>query len=155
MASAAAARYRLGEMPVEPPPLCMVIHCADYQRDPQHQVRIDGGAGSAPVCVTHQGRIEQGEPWLWVPWQRLKAASSDLADGCLLMGEELAGFGLVVDADIRVSTTLVFGPDLAAGRNTTTLTIDGRLFGDNHPVSLELLLDPETVTRLKEALRFL
>ena len=155
MASAAAARYRLGEMPVEPPPLCMVIHCADYQRDPQHKVRIDGGAGSAPVCVTHQGRIEQGEPWLWVPWQRLKAASSDLADGCLLMGEELAGFGLVVDADVRMSTTLVFGPDLAAGRNTTTLTIDGRLFGDNHPVSLELLLDPGTVTRLKEALRFL
>jgi hypothetical protein len=157
MASPAADRYRLGEMPVTPPPSCMVIHCADYQRDPQHQVRIDGaeGACAAPVCVTHQGRIDQGEPWLWVPWQRLKAASSDLAEGCILMGEELAGYGLVVDADVRMNTTLVFGPNLAAGRKTTTLAIDGRLFGDNHPVSLELLLDPETVTRLKEALRFL
>jgi hypothetical protein len=157
MASAVTARYRLGEMPVTPRPSCMVIHCADYQRDPQHQVRIDGaeGAGAAPVCVAHQRRIEQGEPWLWVPWQRLKAASSDLAEGCILMGQELVGYGLVVGADIRVSTTLVFGPDLAAGRKTTTLAIDGRLFGDNHPVSLELLLDPETVTLLKEALRFL
>ena len=107
------------------------------------------------MCVAHQRRIEQGEPWLWVPWQRLKAASSDLAEGCILMGQELVGYGLVVGADIRVSTTLVFGPDLAAGRKTTTLAIDGRLFGDNHPVSLELLLDPETVTLLKEALRFL
>jgi hypothetical protein len=150
----AAGRYRLEEMPATPPPLCMVIHCVDHQRDPQHQVRIDG-AGCVPVCATHKDRIAQGEPWLWVPWQRLKAASSDLAEGCILMGEELAGYGLVVDADVRMSTGLVFGPDLAAGRNTTTLAIDGRLFGDNQRVSLELLLDPDTITHLKEALRFL
>jgi hypothetical protein len=134
----------------------MVLRCADHQRDPQHQVHIKASDGAffAPVCQTHQGRIDQGEPWLWVPWQRLKGAGSDMAEGCLLMGEELAGYGLVVDADVRLSTALVFGPDLAAGRTTTTLTIDGRLFGGHHPISLELLLDPETVTRLKEALRF-
>jgi hypothetical protein len=131
----------------------MVIHCADHQRDPQHQVCIDG-AGCAPVCVTHHDRIDQGEPWLWVPWQRLKGAGSGMSEGCILMGEELAGFGLVVDADVQMSTALVFGPDLAAGRQTTTLAIDGRLFGDNQRVSLELLLEPETVARLKEGLRF-
>ena len=136
----------------------MVLRCTDHQRDPQHQVRIDSdeGAGSAPVCVTHHGRIDQGEPWLWVPWQRLKGAGSDLAAGwgCILMGEELAGYGLVVDADVRMSTALIFGPELEAGRKTTTLAIDGRLFGNNQPISLELLLEPETVMRLKEALRF-
>ena len=143
-------------MPPTPRPSCMVIHCAAYQTDAQHLVRIDGGEGSGfvPVCVTHQGRINQGEPWLWVPWHRLKGAGSDMAEGCILMGEELAGYGLVVDTDVRISTNLVFGPDLAAGRKTTTLAIDGRLFGDNQPISLELLVDPDTVVRLQEALRF-
>lgn len=145
-----------GEMPATPPPSCMVIHCADHQRDAQHLVRIESGEGSgyAPVCVTHLGRIDQGEPWLWVPWQRLKGASSDMAEGCILMGEELAGYGLVVDTDVRMTTSLVYGPDLAAGRKTTTLAIDGRLLGNNEPISLELLLEPDTVMRLKEALRF-
>jgi hypothetical protein len=78
-----------------------------------------------------------------------------MSEGCILMGEELAGYGLVVDADVQLSTTLVFSPVLAAGRETTTLTIDGRLFGVNQPISLELVLEPETVARLKEALRFI
>lgn len=156
MAGVAAARYRRGEMPSTPPPSCVVIRCAECQSDAQHLVRIDSdeGGGYAPVCVTHQQRIDQGEPWLWVPWHRLKGAGSDMAEGCILMGEELAGYGLVVDTDVRMSTSLVFGPDLLAGRKTTTLAIDGRLFGDNQPISLELLLDPDTVIRLKEALRF-
>lgn len=156
MAGVAVARYRLREMPATPPPSCMVIHCTDHQRDAQHLVRIDSGEGGdfAPVCLTHQSRIDQGEPWLWVPWNRLKGAGSNLAEGCILMGEELAGYGLVVDTDVRMNTNLVFGPALAAGRKTTTLAIDGRLFGDNQPISLELLLDQDTVVRLKEALRF-
>lgn len=135
----------------------MVIHCPEYRSDPQHEVHIEGGDGAyrAPVCATHMRRVDQREPWLWVPWNRLKGAGSDLSEGCILMGEELAAYGLVVDADVQLSTTLVFGPVLAAGRETTTLTVDGRLFGANQPVSLELVLEPETVARLKEALRFI
>jgi len=34
------------------------------------------------------------------------------------------------------------------------LAIDGRVFGVNQPVSLELVLAPEAVAHLKEALRF-
>jgi hypothetical protein len=136
----------------------MVIHCTGYQSDPQHEVRIKNGDGlcPAPVCATHHRRIEQGEPWLWVPWQRLKGVGSDRSEsaGCILMGEELAGYGLVVDADVRMNNSLVFSPDLADGRETTTLAIDGRVFGANQPVSLELVLAPETVAHLKEALRF-
>jgi len=78
-----------------------------------------------------------------------------MSEGCILMGEELVGYGLVVDADVRMSTSLVFSPDLADGRETTTLAIDGRVFGADQPVSLELVLTPETVAHLKEALRFL
>jgi hypothetical protein len=120
-------------------------------------MRIKGGEGlcPVPVCATHHRRIEQGEPWLWVPWQRLKGVSSDMSEGCILMGEELAGYGLVVDVDVRVSSSLMFSPDLADGRETTTLAIDGRMFGANQPVSLELVLAPEAVAHLKEALRFL
>ena len=138
-------------------PSCMVIHCTGYRSDPQHEMRIKGGEGlcPVPVCATHHRRIEQGEPWLWVPWQRLKGVSSDMSEGCILMGEELAGYGLVVDVDVRVSSSLVFSPDLADGRETTTLAIDGRMFGANQPVSLELVLAPETVAHLKEALRFI
>ena len=71
------------------------------------------------------------------------------------MGEKLAGFGLVVGADVRISTSLIFSPDRAEGRETTTLAIDGRLYGANQHVSLELVLNSETVARLKETLRFL
>jgi hypothetical protein len=140
-----------------PPPSCMVIHCPEHRSDPQHEVHIegDGGSCSAPVCAMHKRRIDEGEPWLWVPWNRLKGVGSDMSEGCILMGEELAGYGLVVDADVELSTTLVFSPLLAAGRETTTLTVDGRLFGANQPISLELVLEPETVARLKEALRFI
>ncbi|MGH3821255.1 MAG: hypothetical protein ACRDRA_00180 [Pseudonocardiaceae bacterium] len=140
-----------------PSPPCMVIHCPEYRSDPQHEVHIDGEGRTCPVpvCATHKRRIDQGEPWLWVPWNRLKGVGSEMSEGCVLMGEELAGYGLVVDADVQLSTSLVFSPVLAAGRETTTLTVDGRLFGTNQPVSLELVLEPETVARLKEALRFI
>jgi hypothetical protein len=134
----------------------MVLHCTGYRRDPQHEVRIQSSDGvcAAPVCAIHKEQIDQGEPWLWVPWQRLKAVGSDLSEGCIVMGEELVGYGLVVDVDVRMSKSLVFSPNLADGRETTTLAIDGRVFGTNQPVSLELVLAPETVARLKEALRF-
>jgi hypothetical protein len=139
------------------PPSCMVLHCPDEQSDPADELRIEGSDGVCPVyvCATHKNRIDQGESWLWVPWNRLKGVGSDMSEGCILMGEELAGFGLVVDVDIRMSTSVVFSPDRAEGRETTTLAIDGRLFGANQHVSLELVLNPETVARLKEALRFL
>lgn len=52
-----------------------------------------------------------------------------------------------------MSNSHVFSPDLADGE-TTTHAIDGRVFGTNQHVSLELVLTPETVQRLKEALRF-
>jgi hypothetical protein len=136
---------------------CMVIHCPELQSDAQHEVRIDGEGGtcSVPVCATHKRHIDQGEPWLWVPWNRLKGVGSGMSEGCILMAEQLAGYGLVVDADVQLSTTVVFSPVLAAGQETTTLTVDGRLFGANQPVSLEIVLEPETVARLKEALRFI
>jgi hypothetical protein len=139
------------------PPSCMVLHCPDDPNNPRHELRIEGsdGASSVSVCATHQSRIDHGESWLWVPWNRLKGVSSDMSEGCILMGEELAGFGLVVDADVRMSTNLVFSPDRAEGRGTTTLAIEGRLFGINQHVSLELILNPETVAHLKEALRFI
>lgn len=139
----------------------MVIHCTAHQSDPQHEVSVtsittDGDEPSrVPVCSTHRGRIDQGEPWLWVPGRRLKGAGSDLSEGCILMGDELAGYGLVVDADVRMSSSHVFSPDLADGQETTTLAIDGRVFGANQHVSIELVLAPETVRRLQEALRFL
>lgn len=135
----------------------MVIHCPEYRSDPLHTVRIEGNGGACPVpvCATHKRRIDQGEPWLWVPWNRLKGVGSDMSEGAILMGEELAGYGLVVDTDVQLSTSLVFSPVLAAGRETTTLTVDGRLFGSDQPVSVELVLEPETLGRLKEALRFI
>lgn len=135
----------------------MVLHCADEPSDLRDELHIEGSDGTWPayVCATHKSRIDQGEPWLWVPWNRLKGVGSDMSEGCILMGEELAGFGLVVDADVRMGTSLVFSPDRAEGRETTTLAIDGRLFGANQHVSLELILNPEIVARLKEALRFL
>jgi hypothetical protein len=134
-----------------------VLHCSDEPSDLRDELHIEGSDGTWPayVCATHKSRIDQGEPLLWVPWNRLKGVGSDMSEGCILMGEELAGFGLVVDADVRMGTSLVFSPDRAEGRETTTLAIDGRLFGANQHVSLELILNPEIVARLKEALRFL
>ena len=143
-----------------PPPLCMVIHCAGHRSDPKDEVSIasistDGDAPRpAPVCAAHMGLINQGEPWLWVPGRRLKGVGSDMSEGCILMGDELVGFGLVVDADVQMSNSQVFSPDLADGQETLTLAIDGRVFGANQHVSIELVLAPETVQRLKEALRF-
>jgi hypothetical protein len=140
-------------MPLTP---CMVIHCAGYRSELHHEVPLKGGdrPGPVPVCAIHHRRINEGEPWLWVPWHRLKGVGSDMSEGCILMGEELAGYGLVVDADVRMNNSLVFSADLAEGRETVTLAIDGRVFGANEPISLELVLAAETVALLKEALRF-
>ena len=143
-----------------PPPSCMVIHCGGHQSDLHDEVTIscittDGDESRpAPVCVDHMRRIHQGEPWLWVPGRRLKGVGSDMSQGCILMGDELVGYGLIVDTDVRMSSTHVFSPDLADGQETLTLAIDGRVFGANQHVSIELVLAPETVQRLKEALRF-
>ena len=143
-----------------PPPSCMVIHCGGHRSDPDDEVTISGittdgdESRSAPVCIDHMRRIHQGEPWLWVPERRLKGVGSDMSEGCILMGDELAGYGLIVDTDVRMSSTHVFSPDLADGQETLTLAIDGRVFGANQHVSIELVLAPETVQRLKEALRF-
>jgi hypothetical protein len=135
----------------------MVIHCTGQQSNPNDELRITSGdePSLVPVCANHRRRIDQGEPWLWVPWRRLKGVGSDMSEGCLLMGDELANYGLVVDVDVRMSNSTVFSPDLADGQETTTLAIDGRVFGANQLVSIELVLGPETVQRLLEALRFL
>jgi fluoroacetyl-CoA thioesterase len=89
-----------------------VVRTAAFLERHRHEMRIKGGDGfcPVPVCATHHRLIEQGEPWLWVPWQRLKGTGSDMSEGCILMGEELAGYGLVVDVDVRVSSSLVFKP---------------------------------------------
>ena len=155
MVGAASARYRRKHVEHRVTAVCS---------DPLHRLpdrpaargTDQGGDGLSrvPVCDVHHGRIGQGEPWLWVPWQRLKGASSDLSEGCILMGEELAGYGLVVDVDVRMSNSLVFSADLVDGRETTTLAIDGRVFGVNQPVSLELVLAPETVARLERGAAF-
>lgn len=139
-----------------PPPPCMVLHCTSHRSDPHHQVSTTtdaDGPSPAPVCAEHWRRIGEDERWLWVPGRRLKGAGSDLSEGCILMGDELAGYGLVVDADVRMSNSKVFSPELAGGE-ATTLAIDGRVFGANQHVSLEVVLTAETVQRLKEALRF-
>lgn len=143
-----------------PPPSCMVIHCGGHQSDLHDEVTTgcittDGDESRpAPVCVDHMRRIHQGEPWLWVPGRRLKGVGSDMSQGCILMGDELAGYGLIVDTDVQLSSTHVFSPDLADGQETLTLAVDGRVFGANQHISIELVLAPETVQRLKEALRF-
>jgi hypothetical protein len=135
----------------------MVLHCADRRSDPNHQVRTpEEGEGwhATPVCAQHWMRIEAGEPWLWVPGRRLKGVGSTLSEGCILMGDELAGYGLVVDADVRLNRVQLFSPGLLDGRQTPTLAIDGRVFGAGEHVAIELILTPETAQRLKEALRF-
>ncbi|HEV7827734.1 MAG TPA: hypothetical protein VGP04_02575 [Pseudonocardiaceae bacterium] len=139
------------------PPPCTVLHCPDEPSDLWDELHIEGSDGTCAMylCANHKDRIDQGESWLWVPWNRLKGVGSDMSEGCILMGEKLAGFGLVVGADVRISTSLIFSPDRAEGRETTTLAIDGRLYGANQHVSLELVLNSETVARLKETLRFL
>ena len=142
-----------------PPPSCMVIHCGGHQSDPDDEVSISSIATNdelrpAPVCAQNMRLISQGERWLWVPGRRLKGVGSDMSEGRILMGDELAGYGLIVDADVRMSSSHVFSPDLANGQETLTLAIDGRVFGANQHVSIELVLAPETVQRLKEALRF-
>jgi hypothetical protein len=142
-----------------PPPSCMVIHCGGHRSDPQDEVSIssittNGEPRPAPVCAEHMRRIDRGEPWLWVPGRRLKGVGSDMSEGCILMGDELAGYGLIVDTDVRMSSSHVFSPYLADGQETLTLAIDGRVFGADQHVSIELILAPETVQHLKEALRF-
>ena len=138
-------------------PPCMVLHCTGHRNDPEHEVCTpEEGAQRCPrpVCAEHWARIDGGEPWLWVPGRRLKGVSSSLSEGCILMGDELAGYGLVVDADVRMNSSELFSPDLVDGRQTPTLSIDGRVFGADQQVAIELVLTPDTAKRLKEALRF-
>ncbi|MFN2496331.1 MAG: hypothetical protein ABR608_10570 [Pseudonocardiaceae bacterium] len=139
-----------------PPPSCMVLHCTGPRSNPDHEVRVpeEGGWHQVPVCAEHWLRIDSGELWLWVPGRRLKGVGSDLAEGGVLMGEELAGYGLVIDADVRIPSSHVFSPHLVDGPHTPTLAIDGRVLGAGEHISIELVLTPETVQRLKEALRF-
>jgi hypothetical protein len=134
-------------------PGCMVLHCTDVSSESGHEVPIPG-EDSAPVCAPHWLRIDGGEPWLWVPGRRLKGVGSSLAEGCLLMGAELAGYGLVVEADVRMNNVPVFSTHLTEDGRAPTLAIDGRVFGTQEQVYLELVLSPQTATRLKEALRF-
>ena len=138
-------------------PSCMVLHCPDRHSDPDHQVRTpEEGEGwqLRPICTTHWLRIDAGEPWLWVPWQRLKAVGSVLAEGCILMGEELSNYGLIVDADVRVNSALLFSTTLGDGGQTPTVCIDRRVFGASERIAIELVLTPDTAQHLKEALRF-
>lgn len=139
-----------------PSPSCMVLHCSN-PGEPGQEVTTTGDGEQrqeVPLCAEHGPRVEQGEPWLWVPGLRLKGVGSDQTEGCILMGAELAGYGLVVDADVRMTQSHVYSPHLAGGGQITTLAVDGRVFGANEHVSIELVLSPETAARLREALRF-
>lgn len=138
------------------PPTCKVLHCAE-PGDPGHEVTTTGDGEEpvrVPLCAEHGPRVASGEPWLWVPGLRLKGVGSDQGEGCILIGAELAGYGLVVDADVRMTHSHVYSPQLADGGQITTLAVDGQVFGANEHVSIELVLSPRTAARLKEALRF-
>lgn len=138
-------------------PACMVLHCTGSRSEPGHEVPTpEDGEGwlPRPVCAEHWGRIDSGEPWLWVPGRRLKGVGSTLWEGCILMNPELSGYGLVVDADVRMNGPELFSPDLLDGEPSPTLAIEGMIFGAGEHVAIELVLTPETAKRLKEALRF-
>lgn len=140
-----------------PPPPCLVLHCSGQRSDPGHEVRTnadDDPPRVAPVCPEHWAKINGGEPWLWVPGHGLKGAGSTLGEGAILMDDDLASYALVVDADVQVSSSQVFSPDIAEGKETRTLIVNGRVFGAPEHVSIELALGPETVKRLRESLRF-
>jgi hypothetical protein len=153
-AGTAGPGWQDGDMPS---PSCIVLHCSDQRSDPNHEVSTpeDGTEWQPrPMCAEHWLRVNGGEPWLWVPGRRLKGAGSTLSGGCILMGDELAGYGLVVDADVRMNSGELFSPDLIDGQQTPTLSIDGRVFGADQHIAIELVLTAQTARRLKEALRF-
>ena len=120
----------------------MVLHCADSRSEVGHEVQTpEEGEGwcPRPVCADHWRRIDGGEPWLWVPRRRLKGVGSTMSEGCILMGTELSGYGLVVDADVSMNPAELFSPDLIDGEPTPTLSISGRVFGVAEQVAIELV----------------
>jgi hypothetical protein len=129
------------------------VGCPDACIDVTHTVNVAPAATfphPVPLCPQHWQRIEEGAAWFAEerPGERGQRGVD------VVMGDELAKRGVAVaDADGVSWRRGGFSPQLDPRRNFGVLAVEGRVYGSDEQVQLDLALTPRVVARLRALVR--
>jgi hypothetical protein len=140
------------DRPATPARPCAVPGCAGTCTDPGHVVNAAPAAAlpyPLPLCPEHWRAVEQGAEWVATE----RSGDRTTRGVQLLLGDELVRRRLLVAEGAGVEWRRAgFSAPLAPDRNLGVLGVEGRVYGSAERVSVELVLTPAVVTRLRSVL---
>lgn len=128
---------------------CTVLGCDASSTDPAHVVNVAPAETlpyPVPLCPEHLQRIEQGAAW----FAEERPGDRERRRVDVVLGDELATRGIAVaDAEGVTWRRGGFSPQLDPRRNFGVLAVEGRVYGSDERVRLDLALTPDVVARLR------
>ena len=132
---------------------CSVLGCQKTSVDPAHTVNVAPAETfpyPVPICPDHWRQIEQGAAW----FAEERRGDRERRGVDVVMGDELAKRGIAVaDADGVTWRRGGFSPQLDPRRNFGVLVVEGRVYGSDEHVQLDLALTPGVVSQLRALVR--
>jgi hypothetical protein len=125
------------------------VGCRHACIDSAHAVNVAPAATfpyPVPLCPQHWQLIEEGAAW----FAEERPGDRERRGVDVVMGDELAERGVAVaDADGVTWRRGGFSPQLDPRRNFGVLAVEGRIYGSDEQVQLDLALTPRVVARLR------
>ena len=148
-----ATMTTMPDRPPVPDRPCTTVGCANTCTDPAHVVNaapVGALPYPAPLCLEHWRAVAGGAEWLATE----QAGDRATRGVAVLLGAELARRRLAVPAGTGLTWRPGgFSAHLAPDRNVGVLGVEGRVYGSDERVHLELVLTPDAVTQLRAVLR--
>ena len=139
--------------PTAPSSPCSVVGCRRTCTDPAHVVNVAPEATfphPVPLCDEHSQQIEQGAAW----FAEERPGDREQRGVDVVLGDELVRRGIAVaDHDGVTWRRGGFSPQLDPRRNFGVLAVEGRVFGSDDRVQLDVALTPDVVARLRALVR--
>jgi hypothetical protein len=141
------------DRPAAPARPCAVLGCAGTCTDAAHSVNAAPAATlphPLPLCAGHWRAVEQGAEWFAEerPGERGRRGVD------VVIGTELVGRRITVAAEDGVAWRRGgFSARLDRERNFGVLAVEGRVYGSDEHVRLDLALTPDVVRKLRSIVR--
>jgi hypothetical protein len=133
--------------------ICAVLACETASTDPADVINVAPAQTlpyPVPLCPEHRQQIAQGAAW----FAEERAGERGQRGVDVVLGGELAERGIALaDGDGVTWRRGGFSPQLDPRRNFGVLAVEGRVFGSDERVQLDLALTPAVVAKLRALVR--
>jgi hypothetical protein len=132
---------------------CTAAGCQGTSTDPTHVVNLAPAGGlpvHAPLCALHRQQIDEGVEW----FAEEKPGDPRTRGIEVVLGDELLKRRVAVAEEPGLTWRRGgFSPQLDPRRNFGVLGIEGRVYGSDERVHLDLVLTPDVLDQLRAVVR--